>query len=379
MLHHEFVDRVLRSEEHCVAFLRTHGILDEAVMYCSRKLVGGAECGAEMNRTTRKNREGEKIPTWRCTSCYTFRSMRQTNEFFSWDGFCHLSMRQIMTIVYFWLHTTVTIEQAHSITGHNSETLVNWFFCCRQVCSDAMERAPKLVGTEEAAIKVDESYFQGRRKNRRGRKLRWDKASDRADGKNVLVENTLRHDDLPLSMWIHSEDYTTDIIMNNWRVDVPTADEDESNPLPSRNYGNRELGPWVVGLYQSKTNVRFKVVPDRRAATLIPLIDSLIQEGSVIMSDEWKGYNPLRENGFVHYTVNHKRHFVDPHTLVHTQEIERQWVDAKAFMKRARGPTTMLQSHLDEVAWRKLRSVHPDGLMAAFLRDVYVMYDTNLP
>eukprot|EP00171_Calliarthron_tuberculosum_P000057 IDg57t1 len=90
------------------------------------------------------------------------------------------------------------------------------------------------------------------------------------------------------------------------------------------------------------------------------------------MSDEWKGYNALESNGFTHYTVNHKKNFVDPHTQVHTQEIERQWVDAKAFMKRARGPTIMLQSHLDEVAWRKLRSVHPDGLLAAFLRDVYI-------
>jgi len=139
------------------------------------------------------------------------------------------------------------------------------------------------------------------------------------------------------------------------------------------------LGPWVVGLYLNKNDVRFVVVKDRSAATLIPLIDSLVEVGSIIMTYQWKGYLPLVMNGFIHYTVNHKKNFVDPHTQVHTQEIERQWVDAKSWMKRARGPGTMLQSHLDEISWRKMRSVHPDGLLAAFLHDVFIMYDTNLP
>jgi len=47
---------------------------------------------------------------------------------------------------------------------------------------------------------------------------------------------------------------------------------------------------------------------------------------------------------FDEYSVNHKKNFVDLHTQVHTHEIERQWVDAKSWMKRARGPGTMLQN-----------------------------------
>jgi len=41
----------------------------------------------------------------------------------------------------------------------------------------------------------------------------------------------------------------------------------------------------------------------------------------------------------------------------------------------------MVQSHLDEVAWRKMRKLNPYGLLAAFLKDAVNMYDcdTNLP
>lgn len=61
---------------------------------------------------------------------------------------------------------------------------------------------------------------------------------------------------------------------NNWNEDTPAPVETESNPSPNRNYGNRELRPWVFGLYQSQNNVLFRIVSDRKAATLIPLIDS---------------------------------------------------------------------------------------------------------
>jgi len=373
----EFIDDVLQSEETCVNFLRKHGIFDEEVRYCTRGAGTRSECGGRMKRTLRKNRKGESRPTWRCTAyaCQSFRSIRDTNGFFGWRGrddkvHVSLSLRDIMMIVYLWLHTTSTIEQVREMTGHSKVTIVNWFHLCRQVCTDALERTPRMEGTEETPIKIDESYFSGRRKNRRGRKLAWDRASDAANG---IID-----DDVPLTLWpqAHGDEETTD---NNWGGDVPPPDEDEPDPRPERNYGNRELGPWVVGLYQSKNNVRFKVVSDRKAATLIPLIDSQVTLGSIIMTDEWKGYLPLVTNGFVHYTVNHKKNFVDPHTQTHTQEIERQWVDAKAWMKRARGPGKMLQSHLDECAWRKLRALHPDGLLAAFLHDVFIMYDTNIP
>lgn len=51
-----------------------------------------------------------------------------------------------------------------------------------------------------------------------------------------------------------------------WGKEEPEPDSDEQNPTSRRNYGNRTVGPWVLGIYKSKSDVRFIVIPDRRAA-----------------------------------------------------------------------------------------------------------------
>ena len=77
-------------------------------------------------------------------------------------------------------------------------------------------------------------------------------------------------------------------------------------------------------------------------------------------------------NGYIHGNVNHSENFVDPNTGVHTQGLERAWLDAKDWYKSARGNMKYLQSHLDEVSWRKLRAhhKHQNTLFTAFLQDL---------
>lgn len=173
MLLGDFAHDVLVSEEACLAFLRKHGIFGEAVMFCNRNPTGQHECGGEMKLTTRMNVKKERIPTWRCTACYTYRSVR--SKFFSWDVHSNLSLHDIMTLLYLWLYNTNTIKQVYTMAGHSCNTIVNWFFCFRQVCGDALRHAPPLVGTNDSPNKLDESYFSARRKNRRRRKLAWDR------------------------------------------------------------------------------------------------------------------------------------------------------------------------------------------------------------
>ena len=55
---------------------------------------------------------------------------------------------------------------------------------------------------------------------------------------------------------------------------------------------------------------------------------------------------------------------------MHTQEIEQMWVEEKMHLKRAIRPGPYLQSHLDKMAWRKLRENQPKDLFEAFLEDV---------
>ncbi len=83
--------------------------------------------------------------------------------------------------------------------------------------------------------------------------------------------------------------------------------------------------------------VRFIIVSDSKASTLIPIIQQYVKERSVVVSDEWAAYRNLSEYGYTHHTVCHKRNYVDPVTGFHTQAIERRWADAKSYIKRACG------------------------------------------
>jgi hypothetical protein len=73
----------------------------------------------------------------------------------------------------------------------------------------------------------------------------------------------------------------------------------------------------------------------RTKDTLLPLIQTYIKPGSVIMSDMWKAYDTLGECGYTHHRVNHKHYFVHPEDpAIHTQNIERVWRDVKEWIKK---------------------------------------------
>ncbi|KAG0438837.1 hypothetical protein DMUE_2849 [Dictyocoela muelleri] len=81
---------------------------------------------------------------------------------------------------------------------------------------------------------------------------------------------------------------------------------------------------WVFGIIEvSNTLSKYyvEVVPDRSQETLLPIIHRVCRTGSVIWSDEWRGYRNLYPS-FTHLTVNHSYNFVNPVTGVHTQNIE---------------------------------------------------------
>lgn len=68
----------------------------------------------------------------------------------------------------------------------------------------------------------------------------------------------------------------------------------------------------------------------RDADTLIPLIKKWIRPGTTVISDMWKAYFRLSEEGFRHLQINHSLHFVDPENrTIHTNHIESCWRHAK--------------------------------------------------
>ena len=99
-----------------------------------------------------------------------------------------------------------------------------------------------------------------------------------------------------------------------------------------------------------------ELVPDRTAATLLPLIQQHVLPGTTVHSDEWRAFSQVQQlpHVSVHGTVNHSINFVDPQTGVHTQAIESYWARVKHKFKKMKGVDgDHLGEYLDEFMWHE--------------------------
>lgn len=110
------------------------------------------------------------------------------------------------------------------------------------------------------------------------------------------------------------------------------------------------VGRWVFGGYERGSKKLFiATVPDRSGSTLIEVIKRWILPGTTIVSDSWAAYNSLNKQGFYHLKVNHKIEYVNyknPELLIHTQGIERSWLEMKNRMPRVGISKNNFDSHL---------------------------------
>ena len=137
---------------------------------------------------------------------------------------------------------------------------------------------------------------------------------------------------------------------------------------------------WVFGLADSSHTPALgymEVVPDRRAATLLPLIQAHVAPGTIIHSDEWSAYRRVGRlsNVSAHETVNHSIEFVDFTTGAHTQNIESYWNRSKIKLKRMRGcHASELPSYLDEFMWRERFGTTAAAAYRSIMADIAAFY-----
>ncbi|XP_025158751.1 uncharacterized protein LOC112589480 [Harpegnathos saltator] len=104
-----------------------------------------------------------------------------------------------------------------------------------------------------------------------------------------------------------------------------------------RKYNRDRLlrGLWIFGGYERDTKTIFIVpIQDWTEETLLACVKEWILPRTTIISDCWKSYNCLSNEGFQHLTVNHSYNFVDPESGVHTQHIERVWREVRRNIPR---------------------------------------------
>ncbi len=103
----------------------------------------------------------------------------------------------------------------------------------------------------------------------------------------------------------------------------------------------RGIHQWIFGLIDvtSKQCV-LQLVGDRKATTLVPIINQHCTPNCEIHSDEARMYTGLSGNGFTHKTVCHADNFVGPNG-VHTNNIEGFWVQCAEQIKTCSPFTSM--------------------------------------
>jgi transposase len=126
---------------------------------------------------------------------------------------------------------------------------------------------------------------------------------------------------------------------------------------PKRNYSEaakwRERQPVVVGMVERGGRVRLRIVPSRRGPALSRAVRANVNPSSIIFTDDWRAYRPLKREYLDHRVINHSLGvYVDGDT--HTNTIEGFFGNLKTGMRGAYKHVSLryLQSYLDEYAFR---------------------------
>lgn len=119
--------------------------------------------------------------------------------------------------------------------------------------------------------------------------------------------------------------------------------------IPRR--GPRNNKTIILGMIQRRGRVRGMVIPNDKAGTIIPIIESNVEFGSTMYTDAHRAYYELPWN-YHHEFVNHMVTYVQGR--VHTNTIENFW----SCLKRTLHGTYIaarpfhMQAYVDEQVWR---------------------------
>ncbi|KCZ80791.1 hypothetical protein H312_01798 [Anncaliia algerae PRA339] len=120
-----------------------------------------------------------------------------------------------------------------------------------------------------------------------------------------------------------------------------------------RSSRNRTDAITIVEYKNNITRASAKVISNKEAATLLPIIIEQVKPFSTIYTDEFRSYSALTSYGFFHGTVCHKYNFINKDTGVNTQGVESFNSQIKLEIKRRKGIKTELrQIFLDEFCWK---------------------------
>ncbi len=109
----------------------------------------------------------------------------------------------------------------------------------------------------------------------------------------------------------------------------------------------------VFGILERDTQrVYVHIIKREDKRTLMPLIRLVVQEGSTVYTDQWRGFADLKIDGYNHNTINHSVEYVDRKGN-HANTIEAFWSFAQRRLTKFNGiQMSTLPLHLKECEYR---------------------------
>jgi len=113
---------------------------------------------------------------------------------------------------------------------------------------------------------------------------------------------------------------------------------------------------WIMGIKERSSGLLWlERVPDRRAVSLIPVIEAHVPFDTIVCTDEFSSYQQLSDRAYRHYTVNHSADdydhadtYFDGHNdnpfVVTTNGMEGVWANMKGRIRNAQYRT---YTHVD--------------------------------
>ena len=124
----------------------------------------------------------------------------------------------------------------------------------------------------------------------------------------------------------------------------------------------------VLAMKERGGNMVAMVIPDVSSATIQPLIKQYVRRGTTVYTDQWWGYQYLRDAGFDHRTV---RHGAGQYASegAHTNAIENFWARLKLSIRgtHIHVSSQHLQKYVTEFAFRYNYRNMPDRMFAVLL------------
>lgn len=128
--------------------------------------------------------------------------------------------------------------------------------------------------------------------------------------------------------------------------------------LPHRQYLDKakliraEHKVMVFGILQRQGPVYAHIIKKSDARTLMPLVRLVVEQGSTVYTDAWRGFSELGLDGYEHKSVNHSYDYSDQRGN-HINGIESFWSFAHRRLVKFNGiPAHTLPLHIKECEFR---------------------------